>query len=97
MSKCIICDNELHGYWTDLHGEISCNTCGTPYQIWFYNDDNERVDKEPLCNVKDEYIPYLQRYWEEVGQNMGLGTYILRYPRPDDRRDFMDWLDDNFV
>ncbi|HZW04265.1 MAG TPA: hypothetical protein VFF68_10085 [Anaerolineaceae bacterium] len=93
--KCQICESDPAGFqWTDLHGEAICSTCGTPYQILQYDENKKRIEAEPKINIKAEYIPWMQRYWQETKRFMGLGTY-MRIPRPDDYDAFMSWMDKN--
>jgi len=95
MNKCQICENDLFGPWSDLHGEIVCSTCGSPYQILHYDESNKRIDKSPSINIKDYYVPFLCQYWQETKQHMGLGTFLGRGPRYDEYRAFMNWLNAN--
>jgi hypothetical protein len=91
---CQICGHELYYRWSDLHGEGVCSTCGTPYQILQYDEQNRRIpDAAPSINVRDEYVPWLKRYWEETHQHMGLGQYVLAVPYAKKRKAFNDWMD----
>lgn len=93
--NCDICGNKLQGRWTDLHGEMTCSTCGTPYLILHYDKDHNRISKEPEVTIWDWYIPHLKTYWNDRKRNMGLGTWLLRNPRQSDYDAFIDWLDEN--
>jgi transcription initiation factor TFIIIB Brf1 subunit/transcription initiation factor TFIIB len=95
MDNCKICKNELRGSWSDLHGEIVCLTCGAPYQILHYDDNNKRIEKPASINIKDYYVPFLRQYWQETKQHMGLGTFMGHGPRYNEYRSFMDWLNKN--
>lgn len=90
--KCEICKNQFVVQWTDLHGEATCVTCGTPYQILHY-EDGKRVEKDPTMNIKSEFVSYLQKYWDENKTNMGLGTFLLRNPNQENCNLFYEWLD----
>lgn len=62
---CKICGSGFSWVWTDTHGVAQCCTCGTPYRIYHYGDDNERIDAPPEMQVKEEWVPVLQAYWKE--------------------------------
>jgi hypothetical protein len=92
--KCEICDDAISYEWTDLHGEAICWRCGTPYQLYQYDENKKRIpDAEPTINIKDEYIPMLKQYWNENKKHMGLGTYLGKPKYPEKHHAFFDWLD----
>ena len=92
--NCIVCGSELAANvrWSDYHGEGICMTCGTPYQLLHYEND-KRVEKPPIINIKPEYIPKLQKYWNETHRPMSLGTYMGRNPEPENQKAFYEWFD----
>jgi hypothetical protein len=89
---CQICDTGLRMSWTDYHGEAVCQMCGTPYQVFQYDENNNRIDAPPAINIKDDYVPKLREYWQKFRRNMGLGTYLGAKPRQDDFNAFHEWL-----
>lgn len=62
---CQICGSEPAWSWTDTHGVAQCFTCGTPHQIYHY-ENNRRVDKAPEIAVRDECVTFIQQYWDET-------------------------------
>jgi hypothetical protein len=90
--KCEVCGSKSVT-WTDYHGEAVCMTCGTPYQILQYDENNKPIkDAVPRMNIKAEYVPLLRQYWNEAHRYMGLGSYMGQCPCPDDRKAFHEWL-----
>lgn len=61
--KCETCESRLCFSWTDTHGVAQCCTCGTPYRIYHYDDNKQRIDKAPESIVSDEWKPRLRTYW----------------------------------
>ncbi len=90
--KCVVCTQELLGTWTDYHGELECNICGTPYQVIHYDSDRKRIDKPPTCILQSDLIKICQEYFNETGHHMALGTYLGRHPRQKDNTTFYKWL-----
>jgi hypothetical protein len=91
--KCLVCGKELACRWTDYHGEGVCLTCGTPYQLIHYDENNKRIERSPQINIKKEYIAKLQQYWEETKKTMSLGIYLGRNPEPENYNAVIEWLD----
>ena len=63
--KCAICESTLRFKWSDTHGVAVCTTCGLPYRLYHYEND-ERVDKPPSIAVTDEWMPIGRKYWQET-------------------------------
>jgi hypothetical protein len=88
--------------WGDLHGEAMCVRCGTPYQLLQYEkgeDGKEHgVDRLPKLNIKPEWVPVLQQYWQETQQFTGFATIIIPRDYPEcveGKRKFDAWLEEH--
>jgi len=72
--KCQICDTEAPAWsWTDTHGIAQCWTCGTPYRIIHYDDNQKRIEKEPEIVVKAEHLEHVGEYWNTFGKRIPSG------------------------
>lgn len=98
--KCEICASDLVFSWTDTHGVGQCTTCGAPYRILHYGDDNKRLEKAPEIQVKEEWRPVFARYWKEFNRVMPSGfsfpmSYGTRYElaTKEDEQVFFDWIE----
>ncbi|KKM77485.1 hypothetical protein LCGC14_1369580 [marine sediment metagenome] len=81
---CQICSESSAGMnWSDQHGEGMCNRCGTPYQLIFYDENENRVEKPPRINIEENWLPVLKQYWEETQQYTGLGTILISRDYPE--------------
>ena len=60
---CAVCDSSLMCKWTDTHGIGACGTCGCPYRLYHYEND-QPVDKAPTLAVKEAWIPLAREYWQ---------------------------------
>ena len=89
--RCIICQEELRCRWTDLHGEGVCLTCETPYQLIQYDENKNRVEAPPAINIKEQYIPILQEYWQKFKKPMGFGCYLGINPSQENFEAFVKW------
>jgi len=99
--KCLVCDNNLCGNWTDYNGQIKCSTCGTTYQILGCHL-NEEFLKENNLKETDiakrycdcfEIIPLLKDYWNETKKSIPLGAYFGRSPIPQNEYyEFWGWV-----
>lgn len=68
---CPICDTTDPGFaWTDTHGVAQCTKCGAPVRLFFYDDNNQRTDRAPECEIYDEAVPLLRRYHAETGHKI---------------------------
>jgi ribosomal protein L37E len=96
--KCEICGWESYVEWTDKHGEAECATCGAPYQILHYDENNKRIEKESSLNIKEEYIPYLKQYWEEKNKYAPNGSFMGFRSKKQRQayEDFNEWLNINY-
>ena len=75
MIKCEICENDLAIRWTDTHGIGACITCGTPYKIYHYDENNKRVDKSAENLILPEWISLMKQYWNENKRNCDPGAF----------------------
>lgn len=94
---CQICKQDSSWSWTDTHGVAQCHVCGTPHRIIHYEND-KRIDKEPEIAVRDECVPFVQKYWEAKksripGGHSFPGGYELTTDEEQER--FADWWETN--
>lgn len=92
---CLVCDNNLLLEWTDYHGEGVCIRCGTPYQVYFYGEeesDGRIQDTLPMFTLRADLYDAMRDYWQTKERNMGLGMYLGRHPYDDYYGDFIKWL-----
>jgi hypothetical protein len=100
---CAVCGTPLAARWTDTHGVGACCTCGLPYRLYHY-ENNERVEKPPSVAVKDEWLPLAREYWTETKRRVfpgqfDMGVFRSRGGRTysgateDEMRDFDGWMD----
>lgn len=75
MSKCSICGTEPHFRWTDTHGIGACLQCGAPYRLYHYDENQQRVDKEPELLILPEWLPLTKQYWNETHRNVAPGCF----------------------
>ena len=96
--KCAGCGLELQGSWTDYHGQVICVTCGLPYQILFYEKDEngnitKPLHKPPEISVREELVPFIKKYYEETKRACGLGMFLTPYPDiTENLKAFVEWL-----
>lgn len=51
--------------------------CGTPYQIYQYDEENNRIpDTTPIIKIHEQYFDELRAYWNETHARNGLGMYV---------------------
>jgi hypothetical protein len=63
---CAVCDSERPGFrWTDTHGVAVCGTCGCPYRLYHYENE-QPVEKPPSLAVDVEWLPLAREYWRET-------------------------------
>jgi hypothetical protein len=75
--NCVICENEAIYRWTDTHGIGACITCGAPYRLFHYDENNERVDKPVECLVLEDWRELVKRYWDEMRMNVAPGHFNI--------------------
>jgi len=92
---CVVCDEPLMCRWTDYHGEGACVRCGTPYQLLQYDENNKQLDLPPRCNIREDFIPHMRRYWAETHRVMDLGRYMGGPPDRAAYNAFADWVERN--
>ena len=91
--SCCICGNDFAVEWSDYHGEGVCIVCGTPYQLYHYDANDKRIiGTLPMFALRSDFYHVLAEYWDEVGRNMGLGTYLGRSPYREQRQQFDEWF-----
>lgn len=66
MTNCITCALPFSFRWTDSHGVGVCSQCGTPYAIYQYDENNQRIDAPPACCLHEAGQEIATRYWAEV-------------------------------
>lgn len=99
--KCEICGTENPALnWTDTHGVAQCCTCGTPYKILHYDDDGNRVDREPEIMIIQHWVPMTREYWETHKRMIPSGYSFTGNPQYElassaDTKAFYEWCDEN--
>ncbi len=63
--KCDCCESELTFQWSDTHGVGVCISCGLPYRVYHYDENNNRVEKAPEMCLTSEGLQIAKRYWTE--------------------------------
>jgi hypothetical protein len=73
---CQICDrvNPIMR-WTDHHGIAACCKCGAPYRVFHYDENKQRIDKEPQLMLKPAWIDTIKKYFDETGRNCAPGAF----------------------
>ncbi len=89
--RCVVCQEKLYCRWTDQHGEGVCLTCETPYMLIQYDENKKRIEAPPAINIKEQYIPVLQEYWQKFKRPMGFGYYLGKNPSEKNLRTFAKW------
>lgn len=100
---CAICSSPLGVRWTDTHGVGVCTTCGLPYRIYHYEND-ERVDRPPSIEVNERWLPLAKEYLDTLKQRVFPGACdmgILRHrggrtysgATEEQMREFDEWLE----
>lgn len=64
-TNCAICEKPLAFRWSDTHGIGACTTCGLPYRIYHYEND-QRVEKPPSIAIDEAWLPLGRKYWAET-------------------------------
>lgn len=94
LDRCVVCGKPLKLVgWTDLYGEANCMYCGAPYQVLPIEDLKE--EDLPVCNLSEEGIYWLRRYYRETGKWAPIGHYISLddYPeRAEAVKEFYRWV-----
>lgn len=70
--NCDICGTSFWFMWTDTHGIGQCSTCGAPYTIYHY-EDNQRTDKPPALIINEFFIEPCREYWQKHHKPMPSG------------------------
>ncbi len=65
---CAICEQPFSFRWSDTHGVAACRTCGLPYRLYHYGENNERLDKPPEIAIRAEWVAVGRQYWQETQQ-----------------------------
>lgn len=95
VKPCKVCDDPAPRFsWTDYHGEGYCLQCGTAYQLM--RGGLPEGTEYPYCNINDEWIPILRKYWVETHMSNGSGTFMGFGDYPDQgrgRQRFNEWRD----
>lgn len=75
---CAVCDEPLSAVWTDTHGVGACRTCGLPYRLYHYEND-ERVDKPPAIAVDEAWVPLAREYWTLCRRRVFPATFDMGF------------------
>jgi hypothetical protein len=73
MKNCELCGKPFRWTWTDTHGVGQCISCGTPYIIWHYDENDKRIDAPPKIHIKEEYLDGIRKYHVETGRKIPSG------------------------
>lgn len=93
LKECIVCEvYPMVFQWSDYSGEAMCTSCGTPYQLKWGSEGQQREGKYPYLKLKDSFIEAVRTYHRETGRFTCLGTMIGRKPG---LKEFYDWLKEN--
>jgi len=91
---CLVCDDPAPRYsWTDYSGEGYCLQCGTSYQLKWGEPKGREY---PYCNIKNEWLPIMRKYWAETHMSNGSGTFMFWGDYPDQEKGrvrFNEWCD----
>lgn len=93
---CEICGQEpFLGDWTDFHGQMTCMTCGAPYQMKDYSGSPPDA-KYPYLDLDEKFVPIFKEYWEKTKKRCRLGQW-LGTPRDviEEQKALKQWLDEN--
>lgn len=97
--KCLVCDEDLSGHWTDFNGEIKCFTCGMTYQKIQWKGKKEFLTERGIDKVALPYcpdfieVPIYRTYWQQTQKQIPLGLYLEPYPNQrQESEDFFRWL-----
>jgi len=78
---CIICGaSPITFQWSDYSGEAMCTQCGYPYQLKSGTDLQQKEGAYPYVNLKEEFIPVAQEYWQEKKAFVCYGTMLGPQP-----------------
>jgi len=91
---CEICGETFYGSWTDFHGQMTCMTCGAPYQMKDYSGAPPDA-KYPYLDLADEFKPIFKEYWDTTKKRCRLGLWLGK-PRDvvEEQIPFKDWLEE---
>jgi len=102
--NCLVCDEELKGYWTDYNGQIKCRTCGMTYQILGCHLKDEYLKKNNITSddIAERYcdnfdlLPIYRDYYQENKKILPIGFYMGKPPwSEEDDEHFYKWLAQN--
>jgi hypothetical protein len=76
--NCTVCTDALRFQWTDTHGVGVCISCGTPYTIYHYEND-QRVDQDPEIALSDYGVEIAKKYWADKQRRVFPGSYDMGF------------------
>lgn len=78
---CVTCEaNPVSYQWADYSGQAMCTRCGTPYQLKWGSDEQQKEGAYPYLSLSDEWAPVAKEYWEETQVFACLGMMIGHKP-----------------
>lgn len=102
---CLVCGNDLHGYWTDYNGQIKCGICGCTYQILGCHVNKRFLEEYGIeeSDVAERYcdtytrVPLYKEYWKQVGIRLPIGMFISdrNAPTESEGKSWLFWLLNN--
>lgn len=95
--KCEICGEDFAGAWTDLFGEATCQTCGTPYQLLKPSKAKPGI-KYPHIAIGEKYIPIFKEYWQKTHKRHREGSFLVSTDYPsvaEEQKEFWEWIKAN--
>jgi len=91
---CIVCGaNPVRYQWSDYSGEGMCTQCGTPYQLKWGSDEQKEGNAYPYLDIKEEWVPIIQAYWNETKKWTYFGTSMSGNPGLDE---FHEWAKQHY-
>lgn len=89
--NCDVCGDPLVCSWTDYHGEAECCTCGTPYMVIRYDENNKRIEGPAQCALSELGLKEVKDYWGDTRCKVPGGTFIGRYQGVATQSDIEAW------
>jgi hypothetical protein len=101
---CLVCGaNPMHMHWTDMNGQVYCETCGVTYQTisckfpaeWLATVGVELAEVVMPHSDSFQLLPIFRGYWQETGRRLPRGWWLgddsHKYTQ-DDHDAFYRWL-----
>lgn len=88
---CAVCGaSPMRFQWSDLSYEAMCTQCGCAYQLNGGSKERETEGKYPYLNIKPDFLPIAQEYWNQTQCFVCYGR--MMGPQPG-MEEFMNWLE----